>query len=397
MTRKIRLSKRTVDGAKPPQSSQSFEILWDASIPGFGLRTTKAGVKSYILQYRIHGRQRRYTIGRHGVHTPEEAREMAIVLLSEIAKGKDPQEMKLLLAGIPLLEVFSLEYLEHAKKTKKTWEKDQSQLKGRILPELGKYRLDAVTTRQIEDFHNQIKQERTPATANRYLALLKHMFSLAVKWRYISDNPARPIKMFKENNQRTAWLDADQINALLAACEAEENIYAGALFPFLLFTGSRLGEALAARWDNVDIKRKMWRIPEAKSGRGRNVPLSLSAVEVLENIPQQPSSLFVFCGQEVDKPLVNVAKPWKRVKTTSGLPEDFRVHDLRHTFASWGVSNGIDLYHIQTILGHRTSQMTQRYAHLAEGGIKASVDHISSRITHAVQQKKTEADEVTDG
>lgn len=391
MSVKIKISKSSVDAITPPQDSQPFDIFWDTDLPGFGVRVTKAGVKSYILQYRIHGRQRRFTIGRHGVVTAEKARKLAISLLGKITEGIDPQGIKQQLQGIPTLHRFSDEYLDHVKKTKRTWKKDQALLTLRILPKLGQCRLDTITTRQIENIHNEVRQDRAPATANRHLALMKHMFSLAVKWGYVSDNPARPLKMFKENNQRTAWLDAEQIAALLKACKIDANIYAGALFPFLLFTGARLGEALAAHWDNIDLKRKMWLIPEAKSGKGRYVPLSAPALEVLQRLPRWANAKYVFCGLEPDKPLVNVAKPWKRIKGAAALPEDFRIHDLRHTFASWGVSNGIDLYHIQALLGHGSSHMTQRYSHLAEGGIKASINRISARITDAVQPKNIES------
>jgi integrase len=97
----------------------------------------------------------------------------------------------------------------------------------------------------------------------------------------------------------------------------------------------------------------------------------------------------VFCGQKNRQCLVNIAKPWERIKVTADLPKDFRPHDLRHTFASWGVSNGIDLYQIQQLLGHSTPQMTQRYAHLDEGGIKASVNHISEKMGEAVLNAET--------
>jgi len=396
MSQKTKLTKRIVDAAKPPKDSQAFEITWDTEISGFGLRTTKAGIKSYILQYRIHGRQRRFTIGRHGVLTAEQARQKAIKLRGDIAEGNDPQGTKKQLQGIPTFEAFSAEYIDRAKKTKKTWQKDQGLLDLRILPKLGQYRLDTITTRQIESLHNDVKHERSPATANRHLAQIKRMFSLAIQWGYIEINPAQTIKNFKENNERTAWLDADQISALLSACKAYESPYVGALFPFLLFTGARIGEALAARWENVDLERSMWLILEAKSGKGRYVPLSTPAVDALRALPRQSDSPYVFCGHLSGKPLVNAAKPWKRIKAAANLPEAFRIHDLRHTFASWGVSNGIDLYHIQSLLGHSSFQMTQRYSHLAEEGIKASVDHISDRINSALQQNKNNKELVSD-
>lgn len=386
MSKKLKLTKRAVDGLIPPSNGSDFEIYWDTELPCFGVRVTKAGAKSYILQYRTGGRQRRMTIGRHGVYTAEQARSEAVSLLGDISKGNDPQADKHKERSTPTFGTFSHEYLQHAKSAKKTWQKDEAQLKLRILPKLGMYRLDAIETRQIEELHLEIRQELSPATANRYLALIRRMFNLAVRWGYISQSPAQSIKSFKENNQKTDWLSAEQVAALLKACADYENPYVGALFPFLLFTGARVGEALAAQWKNVDLERAMWLIPEAKSGNGRYVPLSPQAVEQLRAIPRQLDSQFVFCGHKHGRPLVNVSKPWGRIKKGANLPEHFRVHDLRHTFASWGASKGIDLYHLQSLLGHSSSAMTQRYSHLAESGIKASVNHIGDHITTASKE-----------
>ncbi|MES9942732.1 MAG: tyrosine-type recombinase/integrase [Candidatus Thiodiazotropha sp. 6PLUC7] len=380
MPEKVKLTKRVVDAAKPPKKPNTFQQIWDVEIPGYGLRITYAGVKSYILNYRFKGRQRKYTIGRHGDYTAETARNKALDLRAVITKGGDPQAEKHQANATPSLSQFTDEYLAHIKKTNKTWNKDVSKLNKRIIPKWGKMRLDTLTTRQIESFHSSLKTERTPATANRYLALIKRMLNLAIEWGYIDKNPAQHIKLFKENNERTDWLNNNQIKALLTACSDYNDPYIAALFPFLLFTGARLGEALNAQWSNIDTDRSMWHIPEAKSGKGRYVPLAPQAIEFLMTLDQQEDNPFVFCGRVEGQALVNVAKPWKRIKEAASLPDHFRIHDLRHTFASWGVSNGIDLYHIQALLGHSSSQMTQRYSHLAEDGIKASVKHISEKM-----------------
>ncbi|MEW8441733.1 MAG: tyrosine-type recombinase/integrase [Candidatus Thiodiazotropha taylori] len=380
MPEKVKLTKRVVDSAKAPQKPNTFTQIWDTEIPGYGLRITHAGVKSYILNYRTKGRQRKYTIGRHGDYTAETARIEAMDLRTIIAKGGDPQAEKRKANATPLLSDFTDEYLALVKQTNKTWNKDESKLNKRILPKWGKLRLDTLTTRQIESLHRSIKAERTPATANRYLALIKRMLNLAVEWGYIDKNPAQHIKLFKENNERTDWLNNNQVKALLTACSEYGDPYIAALFPFLLYTGARLGEALNAQWTSIDVDRGMWHIPEAKSGKGRYVPLAPQAIAQLEALKQQESNPFVFCGRVKGQALVNVAKPWKRIKSAAGLPDHFRIHDLRHTFASWGVSNGIDLYHIQALLGHSSSQMTQRYSHLAEDGIKASVKQISEKM-----------------
>ncbi|MES9818266.1 MAG: tyrosine-type recombinase/integrase [Candidatus Thiodiazotropha sp.] len=380
MTEKVKLTKRVVDAAKPPEEPNTFHQIWDIEIPGYGLRITHSGVKSYILNYRFKGRQRKYTIGRHGDYTAETARAKALELRGVITKGGDPQAEKKKAKTIPLLSLFADEYLAHIKKTNKTWNKDESKLNKRILPKWGKMRLDTLTTREIESFHSSLKTERAPATANRYLALIKRMLNLAIEWGYIDKNPAQHIKLFKENNERTDWLNNEQIKSFLTTCSKYSDPYIAALFPFLLYTGARLGEALNAQWSSIDIDRGMWHIPEAKSGKGRYVPLAPQAIHLLEALEQQEGNPFVFCGRVKGQALVNVAKPWKRIKAAANLPNHFRIHDLRHTFASWGVSHGIDLYHIQALLGHSSSQMTQRYSHLAEDGIKASVKQISEKM-----------------
>jgi len=390
MSEKIKLTKRAVDALKPPEKPGTFVQVWDTEIPGFGIRVTASGVKSYILNYRIHQRQRKYTIGRHGDFTPDQARQEALRLRSMVASGTDPQEDKRKTRAIPLFKDFADDYLDYVKQKNKSWRNDEGSLNNRLVPKWGKYQLDAITTRQIENMLQSIKEETSPATANRHFSLIQRMFNVAIQWGYVTANPVSHLKKFKENNERVAWLNSDQISNLIEACEDYSNPYTGALFPFLLYTGARLGEALNAQWKNIDIDRALWFIPEAKSGKGRHVYLMPQALDLLANLTPKEGNPYVFCGHVSGKPLNNISKPWKQIKKAAELPEDFRVHDLRHTFASWAASNGIDLYHIQTLLGHSSSVMTQRYAHLAEDGIKASIQRVGEKMSDATILKQDE-------
>ncbi len=330
MPDKIKLTKRAVDSISPPDTPNAFKQVWDKEIPGFGLRITHSGIKSYILNYRAKGRQRKYTIGRHGDLTADQARQEALRLRSIIASGGDPQAEKHRESQIPTFTQYATEYIEHIKATKKTWKQDEAKLNNRILPKWGKMRLDTLTTRQVETLHNEVKAERTPATANRYLALIKRFLNLAIRWQYIETNPAQYVKLFKENNERTAWLDGDQISALLQACKAHPDPYVSAIYPFLLYTGARSGEALNAKWSNIDLERAMWHIPEAKSGKGRHVPLAPPAVGLLQGLSRQEDNPYVFCGHVKGQALVNVAKPGK----ASERPQNYQRTSVFTTCAT---------------------------------------------------------------
>jgi integrase len=169
--------------------------------------------------------------------------------------------------------------------------------------------------------------------------------------------------MLREHG-RERFLTGPELRRLFQALDEEPNQTAAACTALLALTGARKGEALAMRWEGVDLPRRTWRVPRSKSGRTRHIPLSDSAVALLARQPRLPNVPWVFPGAIAGKPLENVRKCWDQVRAEAGLLPDTRIHDLRHSFASMLVNHGRPIYEVAEILGHNQLSTTKRYSHL---------------------------------
>jgi len=196
-------------------------------------------------------------------------------------------------------------------------------------------------------------------------------------------NPAARVKLYPEP-KRERFLNPEEFKRLMAtieACEADGDIdiYMAAAIRLLVFTGCRVGEILSLQWASVDMRQQRLTITEHKTSKygAKIIPLNPPALELLENLPRQEGNPFVIGGRRPGSGLINIQKPWRRVRTRADL-KDVRLHDLRHTFASFAVSAGISLPLIGGLLGHRSMQATERYAHLAHQSLKDASDRVAN-------------------
>lgn len=207
--------------------------------------------------------------------------------------------------------------------------------------------------------------QKCAATANRHLALLKRCFNLAIIWGKLDGkNPARGIRMHQENNQRHRYLSGQELRSFLSALEAELSRALANALSFLLATGARRAEVLNARWDAIELEQRQWYLPHTKSGRSRFVLLNDTALTILYRRPRSESTVYVFQGKVLGAPICNPYKGFQRALKRADLT-GWRIHDLRHSFASLAINNGASLYEVQHLLGHSDSKTTQRYAHVA--------------------------------
>jgi hypothetical protein len=247
------LTKSTVDKLAP--SAEDY-VIWDSALPGFGIRVKPSNVKSYIIQYRNRktGASRRKTIGKHGpLLTFHKAKERARILLADALKGNDPVADDRATREAPTMRHLTVDYLEqHAvpKKRPRSVGNDRSMINRIILPRLGNRKVAAIQSRDIHLLHVSMKS--TPYEANRVLALLSKMFSLAAKWGWRSDNPVKGIERFQEK-RRERWVSDDELCRLLAVLANHQNQRAANAVLFQLLTGARLGEVLKARWPDIDF------------------------------------------------------------------------------------------------------------------------------------------------
>ena len=410
MTQKI--TKRVVDAT---EAAEKPFFLWDSEVKGFGLKVNPSGKRVYVLQYRILGRgtARRFTIGIHGSPwTPETARKEAVVLLGEIEKGHDPASQKAELKNRKTVSELCDQYLEEGCATKKasTLATDKGRIERHIKPLLGKQFIEDVTPNDVRRFMNDIASGKTAAdvktgkfgrarvtggkgTAARTVGLLGGIFSFAFDEGLVESNPVRGVKRFTDKKAERFLSPAEiaQLGDILAEVEDNhtEHPFAVAVIRLLILTGCRKSEILALKWSEIDFERSCLRLEESKTG-SKTVTIGAAALEILANLPRSQTSPYVFPALRGGGHYVGVPKAWTRIKKRAGL-EDVRLHDLRHSFVSVGVSAGMGLPLIGRLVGHKDAATTSRYAHLADDPAKTAADRISSTIAASLIHNRTEA------
>lgn len=383
-----KLTKRAVDAARPGAIER---FVWDEGLPGFGLRIFPSGRKTFFVQYRSQGRTRRFVLGPYGVLTPAEARAMAIDALADVQRGGDPAEAVRLASKAPsvsdLCARYLADYAEGRKKIRSVAE-DRRLIERFIQPALGRRRVAAVTRLEIVRLHNSLRA--TPYQANRVLAVLSRMFNLAERWGLRPDgsNPVRHVDRFAERKCERFLSEAELARLGKALADAEdagtETAATIAAIRLLVFTGCRLGEILRLRWEHVDFERRCLHLPESKTG-ARTVPINAPALKVLAELDRSESP-WVIPGRKRGAPLVNLGKPWRRIREKARLC-DVRLHDMRHSFASVAAGAGHSLVVIGALLGHRQATTTHRYAHLSDDPVRAATEVVGARIAAALDAK----------
>lgn len=252
-----------------------------------------------------------------------------------------------------------------------------------ILPRLGHRAMGELIPPDLAKFVEQMKAENyAPGTCNRALVLLRYGYTLALRWRLpgISQNPLLEVKNLRDDNKIERFLREDQLARLVHCVKHSDNPMLYYIVVFLLYTGARKREVLDARWEDVDWGQKSWRIPKTKSGKIRHVPLSSGALQLLQylqgvqqTLPEADRSDHVFPNPRTGLPFVSFFYSWDTARKEAGLP-DLRVHDLRHSFASFLVNAGRSLYEVQELLGHADIRTTSRYAHLSRERLREAVE-----------------------
>jgi integrase len=378
---------------------------WDDAMPGFGVRVKPSGVKSYIIQYRRGSISKRMTIGSCALFRLEQARERARRLLSAAKDGEDPAAKRDKARKAPSVSDMADRYLaEHAELRKKpsSLSADRRNIANHVRPLLGKLRVQDVTSEDIDQFLRKVQAGVTAkdeklgkrsrrivrggaGVANRCVAMLSKMFNLAERWkmRPLGSNPCRGLEKFKESKVER-FLSTEELGRLGDALRSYElSPYAVAAIKLLVFTGARLGEVLALRWDRINFERGEVRLEDSKTG-AKTLHLPPPALEVLSELPRTEGNPYVIVGAKAGSPLVNLEKPWRVIRKMAGL-DDVRLHDLRHAFASVAASSGMGLPIIGKMLGHSQAATTARYAHLASDPVKAAAATVAGKIAAAMK------------
>jgi integrase len=382
----MKLTKRVIDHFVYEKEGNKTDIRWDDEVRMFGVRIYPSGKKSFVLRYaRANSRKTTTVIGQYGDFTLQQARDKARSMKVDIADGQDPIAIKQAQRTAVTMNELAIRYMdEHAnvKKKPKSAQEDKRNLSLHVLPVLGSQAARELTRENISSLHNGLRDK--PYLANRVLSLLSKMFNLAEMWGYREDgsNPCRHIQKFSEES-RERFLSEEELTHLFSVLVNAEKTQAAsknaiAAIRLLIHTGCRLDEIRTLKWEYVDLGNGQLNLPDSKTG-AKVVHLSEAAVQVLSRLIRVKNNPHVIVGKKEGASLVNLDKPWRKLKGLAGL-DDVRIHDLRHTFASIAASKGYGLHVIGGLLGHKSTATTSRYAHLQTKTLKDAVETISSGI-----------------
>jgi len=310
---------------------------------------------NWYIDFAFHGQRIREMIGpsRKGAEKVIAKRRAEIAENKFLDKRKEPDPVK--------FYDFAKEYLEWAKANKKPSSCSRDLYTMRILDkEFEGKTIQEITTWQIEKYKSKRREQFKPATVNRELALLKHMFTKAVEWGKCNENPAKKVKLLKGAVDRVRFLMPDELQRVLCRCGDR-------LQPVVMVavhTGMRQGELLGLKWDQVNVEQGMISILDTKNHTRRDIPMNETVKAVLRGIEKRGEYVFSWDhGGRFSRTVVQ--KGFRQAVREAGI-EDFRFHDLRHTFASNLVmQEGVELNDVRELLGHKTMSMTLRYAHLS--------------------------------
>lgn len=396
-----------------PLPAKGNKITYDSDVKGFGVRVTAAGARSFILNYRTrYGRERRYTIGSYPDWKTGPARDEASNLKKLVDVGQDPMEQVEADRGAKsVADLCDRFEEEHLPKCRPSTQRDyRALIKNEIRPALKHVKVAELSFSAIDDLHRKITKRGARYVANRTIAVMSKMLSLAIKWGWRADNPAIGIERNQEE-KRHRYLSPAELATLTKALAEHGDQQAANIVRLLLLTGARRGEAQAMKWADVDLQVGAWTKPGSttKQKTIHRVPLSAPARQLLSNIHTaavaasedkkrpRPMSEFVFPGRGGKGYRMEIKHQWAELCRSAGIVDaritkdakgkertvwvaTARLHDLRHTYASVLASAGLSLPIIGALLGHSQPATTARYSHLMDDPLRQATERVGAIV-----------------
>lgn len=402
-----KLTKRVVDAAKALEKDYA---IWDDELPGFGLRVFKSGKRSYILQYRAAGRSRRYTIGLHGIWTPETARKEARVQLGKIALGDNPAEERQTLRNAITVGELAEQYIDameaglilgKGRRPKKpnTIYTDIGRINGHVIPLIGKRRVQDLTKANVSKMMNDIISGKTRAvrktankrgksvlrggrgTASRCVGIVGSMLTYAISMGMIENNVAHGIRKPKDRvrDRRLSEAEYRDLGKMLREAESSPEYEPTVnIIRLLALTGCRRSEIISLKWRDIDLENSCLRLSDSKEGASTR-PIGLPAVESLEHLKTTAVGEYVFPGIRGSEAFGSFPNHWRKIFGASEIP-NFTAHVLRHSFASTANDLGMTESTVAALVGHSTGSITSKYIHSIDSVLIMAADTVAAYI-----------------
>lgn len=402
-----KLTKRFVEAVEPQSKGH---VVWDDELPGFDLRVYPSGKRSYLIQHRAKGRSRRYTIGIHGVWTPETARREAKALLGQIARGEDPaaerEEERRAVTVRELCEQYIADMeaglvLGKGGRPKKatTVATDVGRIRRHIIPLLGTRRIKDITKPDMNNLMKDIIAGKTRVvmkteklrgkaiarggrgTAIRTMGLLGGIFTYAIEAGIVDQNPTHGLKKprYKVRDRRLSEAEYRILGKILKAVRDDPHFSIHAeILRLIALTGCRRGEIINLRWSEVDIEGSCLRLKDSKEGASVR-PVGLSVIDYLEAARLKRDGTYVFPDQGEDNAVGNFPQSWKKLFADTPL-WDVTPHVLRHSFASIANDLGFTEITIAALIGHAKGSVTSKYVHTLDSTLVMAADTVSGYV-----------------
>lgn len=378
-----KITEKVVKELLPPAVGN--RRIYDTDLPGFGVRITANAAVAFVLNYTLRGVERRFTIGRWPTWSVLAARDEAKRLKRLVDQGHDPLKERLDHRAAPTVRQLWERYeTEHLPALSKAGGKDVERMfEQLILPKLGSKKLMDLTSADTDKLHRDITKDRGGTRANRSLMQFRHALNMAIRWQWLERNPAASFNRNDEQG-RSRYLTSDELERLDKALDSEKDGAAADAVRLLLLTGARRSEVLGATWSEFDLGAKLWIKPakRTKQRKEHRVPLSDAAVALLIEMNELKGESEYLFPSTNGTWRTEINDAWNRIRKAAGL-KDFRLHDLRHSFASIGASNGLSLEMIGSLLGHGEVTTTARYSHLFDDALRSAANLIGGKLSKA--------------
>ena len=354
---KLKLTAQAIESIKTPVSGRVE--YWDELAPGMALRVTSKGTKSWMVMYRLHGKQFRYTVGEYPAYSLADARMKAREVLNRVGRGENPsaekkkqkRQARIDIHLVPeTVEQAVHDFIEkYAKKHTRNWKETERVLIRHLLKSHGDHSLKSITKRDVLVELDKLLEEKKSYMANRVLATVRKFLNWCVEREKIESNPIATMKAPGQESARDRILNNEEIKAIWGAC-LQMGYPFGDAYRMLLLTGQRRDEVATMRWVDIDLDNALWTLPResTKSDRLHEVPLPPLAMKILHKAKRIGEYVFATLP---DRPISGFGKTKADCDKKSGIT-GWRLHDLRRTAASGMARLNISPHVVEKVLNH---------------------------------------------